>query len=62
MEKFHRIKNGSLIGGVCSGIANYINKPNWVWAIRIIFIWFTFSLSISILIYLILMLTEEKES
>lgn len=61
MKKFYRIKNNSILGGICTGIANYINYPELVWLIRLLFIWFSFSLSIAIFIYLILMFTDEKE-
>lgn len=51
-EKLYRSEEGRIIGGVCSGLAEYFKSD--VWIIRIIFIISSFFGAVGIILYLIL--------
>lgn len=59
MKKFYRIKENSLVGGVCTGIAEYFGIKELTWVIRLFFI--LFSSGISILFYITLLLIAEEK-
>lgn len=59
MGKFYRVRKNAILGGVCSGLAEYFGNPNLKWLIRILFL--LFSINISVVIYaLIWTFAEEK--
>ena len=57
MKNFVRIKEDSLIAGVCTGIGEYFKLPKWF--IRILFI--LFISEISILIYILIWVFSREK-